>query len=77
MVRRRAASSAEREQGPKRSNFQIRMKYSGWSQHGMRRECTRMYGAASVRMAIFKYGSTDRLVVVHSDRVFVSRVGGR
>ena len=46
MVRHRAASSAERERG-KNANFQIRMKYSGWSQPGMRRECTRMYGAAS------------------------------
>ena len=63
--------------GGKKANFQIRMKYSGWSQPGMRRECTRMYGAASMRMAIFKCGSTDRSVVVRSDRIFVSRVGGR
>ena len=48
--------------GGRKANFQIRMKYSGWSQPGMRRECTRMYGAASMRMAIFKCGSTDRNV---------------
>ena len=78
MVRHRAASSAERERG-KKANFQIRMKYSGWSQPGMRRECTRMYGAASMRMAIFKCGSTDRnsssSVVVHSVSCFCNPGG--
>ena len=67
--------------GEKRSNFQIRMKYSGWCQPRMRRVCTRMYGAASMRMAIFRCGSTDRhsssSVVVHNVLVFVTRVGGR
>jgi hypothetical protein len=68
-----------RARAGKKANFQIRMKYSGWSQPGMRRECTRMYGAASMRMAIFKCGSTDRnsssSVVVHSVSCFCNPGG--
>ena len=65
--------------GEKKSNFQIRMKYSGWCQPGMLRVCTRMYGAASMRMAIFKCGGTDRnsssSVVVHSVSCFCNPGG--